>query len=232
MDRTTAPYSISGFYQDADPQSGIPRGTTLMAVDRNAVQEEILSAIQDAGLTPDAADLTQLTQAIRIGFPVGSLLIYTGSTPPPGWLEMDGSALSRTSYDGLWAHAQASGMFDGTGVDTGMFGSGDGSTTFDLPDLRGEFLRGWDNGRGADVGRLLGAAQIATGVYTRLGTGIPQGINQSVIGIFDGEDPFTEAATATAWSEAPGALTASNEDANTIFRFKPRNIALMFCIKY
>ncbi|MEM9369567.1 MAG: hypothetical protein AAGA26_00285, partial [Pseudomonadota bacterium] len=96
MDRTTAPYSTGGLYQDADPANGVPRGTTLMAADRNAHQEEIYSAIIAAGLTPDAGDLTQLAQAIRIGSPVGSLLMFSGSTPPAGWLELDGSAISRT----------------------------------------------------------------------------------------------------------------------------------------
>lgn len=53
-----------------------------------------------------------------------------GSTPPSGFLKCDGSAISRTSYSNLFANI-------GT-----TYGSGDGSTTFQIPDFRGKFLRG------------------------------------------------------------------------------------------
>jgi microcystin-dependent protein len=42
---------------------------------------------------------------------------------------------------------------------TGAFSQGDGSTTFRIPDLRGEFIRGFDDGRGADAGRGIGTFQ-------------------------------------------------------------------------
>lgn len=64
-----------------------------------------------------------------------------------GWLTANGAAVSRTTYAALFAAI-------GT-----TYGSGDGSTTFNLPDLRGEFLRGLDDGRGVDSGRALGSAQ-------------------------------------------------------------------------
>lgn len=57
---------------------------------------------------------------------------------PSGWLECDGSAVSRTTYADLFAYL-------GT-----TYGAGDGSSTFNLPDYRGEFLRGFDNGAGND----------------------------------------------------------------------------------
>jgi len=50
----------------------------------------------------------------------------------------------------------------GSGVHTAIhapFGVGDGSTTFALPDFRGEFMRGWDDGRGVDSNRAFGSAQ-------------------------------------------------------------------------
>jgi len=69
------------------------------------------------------------------------------ATPPAGWFEEDGAAVSRTTYADLFAE-----------IDT-VWGVGDGSTTFNIPDTRGEFLRGWDNGRGVDSGRGFATAQ-------------------------------------------------------------------------
>ncbi|NUE80513.1 tail fiber protein [Snodgrassella sp. ESL0304] len=70
-------------------------------------------------------------------------------TAPVGWLKANGAALSRSTYANLFAAI-------GT-----RFGEGDGSTTFNLPDLRGLFLRGWDDGRGLDKdkNRELGSLQ-------------------------------------------------------------------------
>jgi len=80
--------------------------------------------------------------------PSGSVTAFAGSSVPAGWLECDGSAVSRTTYAALFAAV-------GT-----TYGVGDGSTTFNLPQLRGEFIRGWDNGRGIDSGRARGSAQL------------------------------------------------------------------------
>jgi microcystin-dependent protein len=57
--------------------------------------------------------------------PIGSVISYAGSTAPTGWIICDGSAVSRTDYSSLFAAIGTS------------FGSGDGSTTFNVPDLRG-----------------------------------------------------------------------------------------------
>ena len=85
--------------------------------------------------------------AAMAGVPAGVFVPYAGETAPAGWLLCDGSAVSRTTYAALFAAV-------GT-----AYGTGDGSTTFNLPDMRGEFLRGWDNGRGIDSGRALGSSQ-------------------------------------------------------------------------
>lgn len=66
---------------------------------------------------------------------------------PAGWLIANGAAVSRTTYATLFAAI-------GT-----IHGPGDGATTFNLPDKRGEFTRGLDLGRGVDVGRVQGSAQ-------------------------------------------------------------------------
>ena len=79
--------------------------------------------------------------------PSGVVVPFAGSFIPTGWLECNGAAVSRTTYSLLFAAI-------GT-----LYGIGDGSTTFNLPDLRGEFIRGFDNGRGIDVSRTVGSAQ-------------------------------------------------------------------------
>jgi len=70
--------------------------------------------------------------------PPGSVMAYMGTNAPTGWLLCDGMAYSRTNYAALFAVI-------GTGS-----GQGDGSTTFNVPNMQGVFLRGVDNGRGLD----------------------------------------------------------------------------------
>lgn len=79
----------------------------------------------------------------------GAVCFFAVSTVPTGWLECNGATISRTTYANL---------FSVIGV---VWGAGDGSTTFKLPDLRGEFLRAWDNGRGVDATRAFASAQAA-----------------------------------------------------------------------
>ena len=85
----------------------------------------------------------------QIAAPVGSVYTFAGTAVPVGWLKCNGALLSRTTYASLFA------------VIGTTYGAGDGSTTFALPDLRGEFVRGADDGRGVDAGRVLGSAQAA-----------------------------------------------------------------------
>ena len=79
--------------------------------------------------------------------PSGTIIYTARTTAPTGYLKANGAAVSRTTYADLFAAI-------GT-----IYGSGDGSTTFNVPDLRGEFVRGFDDSRGVDSGRTLGSAQ-------------------------------------------------------------------------
>jgi len=81
------------------------------------------------------------------GVPAGCVLPFPTSTVPTGWLQCNGANVSRSTYATLFAVL-------GT-----AYGSGDGSSTFGLPDLRGEFIRGWDHSRGIDSGRAIATAQ-------------------------------------------------------------------------
>jgi microcystin-dependent protein len=88
----------------------------------------------------DNADLLDGQHADTL-VPLGTVVAFAGSTPPAGWLLCDGSAVTRTQYSALFAAI-------GT-----AHGSGDGTTTFNLPDYRGRFLRGVDGGAGIDPDR-------------------------------------------------------------------------------
>lgn len=82
-----------------------------------------------------------------VNTPPGTIVFHCGSTAPSGYLKANGAQISRTTYSSLFA---------AIGV---TFGFGDGTTTFNLPDLRGEFVRGWDDSRGIDAGRTFGSFQ-------------------------------------------------------------------------
>ncbi len=81
------------------------------------------------------------------GAAIGTMLIWPTNTPPAGYLKANGALISRTTYAALFSV-----------IDT-TFGAGNGTTTFQLPDLRGQFIRGWDDGRGLDAGRVFGTDQ-------------------------------------------------------------------------
>lgn len=84
---------------------------------------------------------------VQNSVPIGGGLWTYATTAPTGWVFFQGQTISRAGNPLLFAVL-------GT-----RFGVGDGSTTFTLPDERGQFFRGWDNGRGFDSGRALGDDQ-------------------------------------------------------------------------
>ena len=134
----------------------------------------------------------------------GSVVWFAGLSVPDGWLIANGAALSRTVYAELFAAI-------GT-----AHGNGDGSTTFNLPDLRGEFIRGFDNNRGIDTGRLFATAQ----------GGAIQSHSHSVVAAFEG-------AAGTARRTLGGAANSNvNTGAVGNGETRPRNIALLGLIKY
>jgi len=89
------------------------------------------------GATPTAATDFAIKSYVDTIVPSGSVIWFASNTPPTGFLECNGAALSTTTYAALFAVVGYT--FGGSG------------TSFNLPDLRGLFIRGWDHGRGADV---------------------------------------------------------------------------------
>lgn len=93
------------------------------------------------------SDLGPVNDAATEAAPPGVISYTAASSAPTGWLKANGAAVSRTTYAKLFA---------AIGTD---YGPGDGSTTFNLPDLRGYHIRSLDDGRGVDSGRVRGSSQ-------------------------------------------------------------------------
>ena len=135
--------------------------------------------------------------------PSGTVIYVAMNAPPTGYLECNGAAVSRTTYAALFAAI-------GT-----VFGVGDGSTTFNLPDLRGEFIRGWDHGRGVDSGRAFGSAQ-ADELKSHTHTGY---VGTTAGGAVGGGNAVPTGTINSTTGATGGAET------------RPRNVALLPCIK-
>lgn len=219
----------TGFRQHQD---SAPVPTVWSASDANSIVWSLMRVLSDAGV--DGVDFNRenpntynrLSLAIQslstVATPVGAVMGFYRRAAPSGWLHANGQLVSRSTYALLWALAQAQELVlsEVTWAATGwtLFGEGDGSTTFRLPDLRGEFLRGLDAGRGVDVDRPLGSAQAAElAAHTHpLDNRI---LTESVVGGgLGGTTPS---------DSAPIAATGSTGGTET----RPRNVALLMCIK-
>ncbi|WP_243459129.1 phage tail protein [Pseudomonas fluorescens] len=142
--------------------------------------------------------------------PVGSIVAFPVDSPPPGFLELDNSVRSSATYPDLSAYLG------------GKFNKGDeGVGNFRLPEARGEFLRGWDHGRGVDPGRAIGTLQSDLfGSHSH--THIPdnsKGISNIAVGTVAGSGQYA----VTDGGNVTGFVGGSET--------RPRNIAVMWCIK-
>lgn len=143
--------------------------------------------------------------------PAGLVATFARSTAPTGWLKANGAAVSRTAYADLYAAI-------GT-----RFGAGDGINTFNLPDLRGEFIRMWDDGRGVDSGRGLGTWQTATSLSPYVGA-----VNgELIVGQTD-----VDGAGAYQNQYLKYAMTTGTKQGVQFYTVRPRNISLLACIKF
>lgn len=159
-----------------------------------------LFKVKDAENDDEAVSKKQLENILALSMPTGSIITYPVNNIPSGFLECNGASLSKTTYANLFAKI-------GT-----TYGSTD--TTFKLPDLRGEFIRGFDNGRGIDSGRTIGSYQADalkahTHEFARSANTFDEGTNST-------------------FKSGTGISTSSYGGTET----RPRNVAMMYCIKY
>jgi microcystin-dependent protein len=136
--------------------------------------------------------------------PIGTISWFADFVAPTSYLECSGGIVAISDYTDLW-------YVIGTKFNTG----GEGAGNFRLPDLRGEFIRGWDHGRGINVGRVFGSNEadaFKTHTHDAVGT-----ITLAAGGtgfMWDGTGPSTKTTDSTGGTET-----------------RPRNVALLPCIK-
>ncbi|MDT3310693.1 phage tail protein [Pseudomonas sp. rhizo66] len=141
--------------------------------------------------------------------PVGSIVAFPVNSPPPGFLELDNSVQSSALYPDLSAYLG------------GKFNKGnEGVGNFRLPETRGEFLRGWDHGRGSDVGRAVGSWQ-SDEVKAHAHTTVYELVT----------DLFAAGTVTRNFVQDYG--TSNNVQTNAAggAETRPRNVAVMWCIK-
>lgn len=193
-----------------------PDGTKIVGAQNEPASqwEDPLQKDQNLADLPDKAvartnlDVLSKAEARQLS-PAGQVAYFARNTAPTGWLKANGAAISRTAYADLFAAI-------GT-----TFGAGDGFNTFNLPDLRGEFVRGWDDARGVDTGRAFGSFQadeFKSHSHALPADGQPGGMNMQSL------------------TTTPNADEAISEDHQTGTRggteTRPRNRALLACIKF
>lgn len=176
--------------------------------DRIATEVEAQAGTDSTKLmTPErvAQAIAAQTPVPPDALPVGTVIYVARNTAPTGFLKANGAQISRTDYAALFAAI-------GT-----TFGPGNGLTTFTLPDLRGEFIRGWSDGRNVDSGRAFGSAQSDEFRSHR----------HTIDHAFD---------SATAGDGISGNAASSGRTSNTRSiggsETRPRNIALLAVIKF
>ena len=206
----------------------IPNYYTKTQSDANLTGEANARIAGDANLQTQVDELM-----IMKGIPVGAVMHYAAAITPIGWLKCNGALVSKLAYPQLFAKIGYT--YGGAGND------------FRLPDLRGEFLRGWDDGRGIDANRTLGSWQKSSiGIIDPSFTSIAPG------GYVSDNDPPNEQAksqnvleagfdlidyslyTRTLMTNSGGSAGyrwALNSNGWSSGGHRPRNVAMMACIK-
>ena len=194
----------------------LPVGTTAQRPGSPATGDTRYNSTTAAAETYSGSSWEQLG-----GAPTGAVFAVAHSTVPSGYLECNGAAVSRSTYANLFS------------VLSTTYGSGNGSSTFNLPDLRGEFIRGWDNSRGVDSGRSIASTQADENKAHTHGVTDPGHIHQVAYSNSDsGDGVIEESGTGLSGYEPTESATTGISIASSGSEARPRNIAMMYVIKF
>ena len=202
---TAAELNITDGLTATTAELNITDGLTATTAELNHV-DGVTSGIQ--------AQLDALTAALaNSGAPTGLVSYFANTSAPTGYIECNGAAVSRSTYSALFA---------AIGV---THGSGNGTSTFNVPDLRGEFIRGWDNSKGVDNGRSFGSSQADAlqghgHNLTTQSNGPGGGSGTYATGVGRDDDRVLEPVDLAGY----GTVRVASET-------RPRNVALLPCIK-
>lgn len=229
-------------FHDGNPLTG-EKGTIVTATFLNNnqgavrdVQSELIAVLTAAGYAPDKDTVGQLLASLKSLFlirktpfsdiaadgptavsaalknlglgdgtalPFGVPIPWPVSTPPDGWITMSGQAITAAQYPKLYA----------------LYGAS-------LPDLRGEFIRGWDNARGVDSGRTLLSAQAASRLHEYLGNNTTNsGVGYTTVDNSDGNE------WDSGWAVARNSSQTTNSSGCNLSKVRPRNIAFNYIVR-
>lgn len=183
-------------------------------------------AIIGAATTADVVSQLGIS-ALLPAFPPGMIMAFGAASAPTGFLICDGTAVSRTTYASLFA------------VIGTTWGSGNGSTTFNLPDLRGVFLRGLDSNKGYDASRTFGSYQ-ADGYPSHSHTITDPGHTHSytaggaATGFVSAGAVAVSLSSPTSSTTSPvrvTGITATDAGGGSAAETRPKNVAVIYCIK-
>lgn len=197
---------VSGTEIDTEFNSVASMSSTKADKVGGAAENNVASLTASGNLKDSGIPINQLV-------PSGAVQYFAMDTAPSGWLKADGSAVSRSTYSSL---------FSAIGT---TFGSGDESSTFNLPDLRGEFLRGWDDGREVDDGRSFGSSQEDEIKSHTHSTNADRDFG--VYGV-----PQSSATTNPEGNDLRIGFRSASVNSEGGDETRPRNIALLACIKF
>ena len=157
----------------------------------------------------------QYVDSVAGDLPIGTVMYFAASSAPTGWFECDGRILNTASFPDLFAAIRYT--YGGAGV------------SFNLPDLRGEFLRGWDRSsvqgaRGVDSGRVFGSSQ--ADIIKSHTHPIPVDLPLAYGGTRPAPTQRGDLADV-----GPG-VDATSAQAGAGTETRPRNVAMLPCIKY
>ena len=167
-------------------------------------------------VTLGAASVDDVLKAAN---PIGTIIAFYGSVAPYGYLPCSGQTVSSSTFPSLVT-------FLG------------GTTSATLPDLRGEFLRGWDNGRGVDLARSIRTAQTDSlknhfhylPTESGGGTGDPAGIAPTVV-LKDSPADWLLRTVGDNNGLATPSGTPRTYSQSAEIETRPRNISVLYCIK-
>ena len=180
----------------------VASGKLLVKAGGVTSNEIAANAVVTVGILDGAVTASKLAAGAAI--PAGAVMPFAMNSVPSGWLEADGTAVSRSTYAALFAAIST------------LYGVGDGSTTFNLPDLRGYFVRGSGTNVDGTVSGTFAAKQADelkshTHTYT---------FKSTTGGSSAGGDPNSITNTSVNTGATGGTET------------RPKNIAMLYCVKY